>query len=70
MLKKYKSFNSSFRSKERSTLLPEAHEKGDMYRERYKLVKQRLLRNENFCPPNMSNSSNSDIIKVINGFKS
>ncbi|KAF1802798.1 DNA polymerase alpha/epsilon subunit B-domain-containing protein [Mucor lusitanicus] len=61
----YDELTRSFhKSKERSTLLPEANEKGDMYRERYKLVKQRLLRNENFCPPNMSDASNSDIIKI------
>ncbi|KAL9552178.1 hypothetical protein PS6_004621 [Mucor atramentarius] len=61
----YDELTRSFqKSKDHPTLLPEASEKGNMYRERYKLVKQRLLRNENFCPPNMSDASNSDIIKI------
>jgi DNA polymerase epsilon subunit 2 len=54
-----------YRSKDRPTILPEAHEKGNMYRERYKLVKQRLLRNEQFCPSSMSVTDSSDHIKVI-----
>ncbi|KAI9483679.1 MAG: DNA polymerase alpha/epsilon subunit B-domain-containing protein [Benjaminiella poitrasii] len=50
--------------KDQPSLLPEASEKGDMYRERYKLVKQRILRNEDFCPPSMSMSSNPEFVKI------
>ncbi|KAI7900022.1 DNA polymerase alpha/epsilon subunit B-domain-containing protein [Cokeromyces recurvatus] len=50
--------------KELPSLIPEACEKGDMYRERYKLVKQRILRNENFCPASMSMTDNPDFVKI------
>ncbi|KAI8080717.1 DNA polymerase alpha/epsilon subunit B-domain-containing protein [Gilbertella persicaria] len=49
---------------EKPSLLPEASEKGDMYRERYKLVKQRLLRNDLFCPTAMSGANEKEFIKI------
>lgn len=50
--------------KERPSLLANARQKGDMYRERFKLVRQRLLRNEAFCPPSMRLSDDENFVKV------
>lgn len=52
------------RSKEASKLLAGAREKGEMFRERLLLVKQRLLRNENFCPPTMRMTDSANFIRV------
>ncbi|KAI8349192.1 DNA polymerase alpha/epsilon subunit B-domain-containing protein [Choanephora cucurbitarum] len=52
------------KSTETPSLLPEASEKGDMYRERYKLVKQRLLRNDSFCPSAMGGANEKEFIKI------
>jgi DNA polymerase epsilon subunit 2 len=54
-------FNKSTR---KPSLLAEAREKGEMFRERYKLVKQRILRNENFCPPSMQLSDDDSFVQV------
>jgi hypothetical protein len=35
-----------------------------MFRERLLLIKQRLLRNEHFCPPSMQITDNPGFIKV------
>lgn len=35
-----------------------------MFRERLLLVKQRLLRNENFCPPTMRMTDSANFIRV------
>ena len=43
------------RSKEPSKLLANPRAKGEMFRERLLLVKQRVLRNEHFCPPSIAN---------------
>lgn len=53
-----------YRSSKPSKLLSTVREKGEMFRERLLLVKQRLLRNENFCPPSMTMSDNPDFIRV------
>ncbi|KAG2234620.1 hypothetical protein INT48_003428 [Thamnidium elegans] len=52
------------RSKEASKLLAGAREKGEMFRERLLLVKQRLLRNENFCPPTMRMTDSANFIRI------
>lgn len=52
------------KTKAPTLLLGEAREKGEMYRERLILVRQRLLRNENFCPPSMQMTDSADFIKV------
>lgn len=57
-------FTMECRSNEKPSLLAGANEKGEMYRERFKLVKQRLLRNENFCPPTMQMSDDDNFEKV------
>lgn len=52
------------RSKKPSKLLASVREKGEMFRERLLLVKQRLLRNENFCPPSMQMTDSANFISV------
>lgn len=54
-----------FRSKTPSKLLADVREKGEMFRERLVVVKQRILRNENFCPPSMQMTDSGNFISVI-----
>ncbi|KAI9355246.1 DNA polymerase alpha/epsilon subunit B-domain-containing protein [Pilaira anomala] len=52
------------KSKQSSKLLAGAREKGEMFRERLLLVRQRLLRNENFCPPTMRMTDSANFIRI------
>ncbi|CAO3653760.1 unnamed protein product [Mucor hiemalis] len=52
------------KSKKPSKLLASVREKGEMFRERLLLVKQRLLRNENFCPPTMQMTDSANFISI------
>ncbi|KAG0175875.1 DNA-directed DNA polymerase epsilon, subunit B [Apophysomyces sp. BC1021] len=46
------------------SLLASANEKADMFRDRFNLVKQRLLRNENFCPSSMDLLKKDTYMKI------
>lgn len=52
------------KSNKPSKLLASVREKGEMFRERLLLVKQRLLRNENFCPPSMQMTDSANFISI------
>lgn len=55
------------RSREKRSLLASADAKGDVYRDRFNLIRQRVLRNENFLPPSLQIIDNDSYLKVWNG---
>jgi hypothetical protein len=54
----------ALRSKEKRSLLASADAKGDVYRDRFNLIRQRVLRNENFLPPSLQIIDNDSYLKV------
>lgn len=54
------------RSLEKPSLLSSADAKGDIYRDRFNLIRQRVLRNENFLPPSLQIIDNDNYLKVKN----
>ncbi|KAI8881892.1 DNA polymerase epsilon, subunit B [Backusella circina FSU 941] len=51
-------------SKEKPSLLAPPKKKGEMFRERYLLIKQRLLRNEMFTSSSLGDSASSDSLSI------
>ncbi|KAI8991954.1 DNA polymerase alpha/epsilon subunit B-domain-containing protein [Mycotypha africana] len=56
--------NTFYKSKVQPAAICSATEKGEMYRNRLKLIKQRILRNETFCPPTMNIDDNDNYVKL------
>ncbi|KAI8379698.1 DNA polymerase alpha/epsilon subunit B-domain-containing protein [Radiomyces spectabilis] len=52
------------KASQKPSILGSAIDKGDMYRDRFNLVKQRLLRNENFCPSSMHLMEQDAYLKI------
>ncbi|CAM0136734.1 unnamed protein product [Umbelopsis sp. WA50703] len=52
------------KSKEKRSLLASADAKGDVYRDRFNLIRQRVLRNENFLPPSLQIIDNDSYLKI------
>ncbi|CAO3675892.1 unnamed protein product [Umbelopsis vinacea] len=51
-------------SSEKPSLLSSANAKGDVYRDRFNLIRQRVLRNENFMPPSVQLIDNDSYLKI------
>ncbi|KAI9490313.1 DNA polymerase alpha/epsilon subunit B-domain-containing protein [Zychaea mexicana] len=49
---------------DKPVLLGSANEKAALYRDRFDIIKQRLMHNENFCPPSTHVSDNDTYLKI------
>ena len=52
------------RCPDKAVLLGGANEKAALFRDRFDIIKQRLMHNENFCPPSTHVSDNDSYLKV------